>query len=115
MYVPPPPLPHTHTSPLHTCLQAFRAGAIRALCTITDSQMLQGIERFFKQALVDKSAAVTSSALVSSLHLMKDSHDVVKRWVNEVTQVRGLLPPPPHPIPAHSSQSCAHLPARSLL
>lgn len=66
--------------------EAFRAGAIRALCTITDSQMLQGIERFFKQALVDKSAAVTSSALVSSLHLMKDSHDVVKRWVNEVTQ-----------------------------
>lgn len=66
--------------------EAYRAGAIRALCTITDSTMLQGIERFFKQALTDKSAAVTSAALVSSLHLMKDSHDVVKRWVNEVTQ-----------------------------
>jgi len=66
--------------------EAFKAGAIRALCTITDSSMLQGIERFFKQALTDKSPAVTCSALVSSLHLMKDNHEVVKRWVNEVTQ-----------------------------
>lgn len=66
--------------------EAFRAGAIRALCTITDSTMLQSIERFFKQALVDRSSAVQSAALVSSLHLMKESHEVVKRWVNEVTQ-----------------------------
>eukprot|EP00040_Diaphanoeca_grandis_P020282 m.107884 g.107884 ORF g.107884 m.107884 type:complete len:862 (-) comp27827_c0_seq1:97-2682(-) len=66
--------------------EAFRAGAIRALCKITDSSMLQGIERFFKQALTDRSPAVTCSALVSSLHLMKDNHEVVKRWVNEVTQ-----------------------------
>jgi hypothetical protein len=49
--------------------------------------MLQGIERYFKQSLVDKNPAVASAALVSSVHLMKGSHDVVKRWVNEVTQV----------------------------
>ena len=48
--------------------------------------MLQGIERYFKQSLVDKNPAVASAALVSSLHLMKDNHEVVKRWVNEVTQ-----------------------------
>lgn len=65
---------------------AYRAGAIRALCVITDTSMLQGTERYFKQALVDKNPAVASAALVSSLHLMKDSHEVVKRWVNEVTQ-----------------------------
>lgn len=50
--------------------------------------MLQGIERYFKQSLVDQNPAVASAALVSSVHLMKNSHDVVKRWVNEVTQVR---------------------------
>ncbi|XP_077992348.1 coatomer subunit gamma-2-like [Glandiceps talaboti] len=64
----------------------FRAAAIRALCKITDNTMLQSIERYMKQAIVDKVHAVSSAALVSSLHLMKTSHDVVKRWVNEATE-----------------------------
>uniref|UniRef100_A0A0K8RL90 Putative gamma-coatomer protein n=1 Tax=Ixodes ricinus TaxID=34613 RepID=A0A0K8RL90_IXORI len=32
----------------------YRAAAIRALCKITDSSMLQAIERYMKQAIVDK-------------------------------------------------------------
>ena len=39
-----------------------------------------------KQAIVDKMPSVSSAALVSSLHLMKQGPDVVKRWVNEVTE-----------------------------
>ena len=36
----------------------FRASAIRALCTIvSDPYMLQSIERYMKQAIVDKSPA----------------------------------------------------------
>ena len=46
---------------------SFRASAIRALCKITDTQMLAGIERYLKQAIVDKNPAVSSAALVSSL------------------------------------------------
>ncbi|XP_033114562.1 coatomer subunit gamma-2-like isoform X2 [Anneissia japonica] len=65
---------------------AYRAPAIRALCKITDSTMLQAIERYMKQAIVDKVHAVSSAALASSLHLMKGSHDVVKRWLNEATE-----------------------------
>lgn len=64
----------------------YRPAAIRALCTITDATMLQGIERYLKQAIVDKNPAVSSAALVSSLHLLKDNYDVVKRWVNEITE-----------------------------
>ncbi|XP_015762822.1 PREDICTED: coatomer subunit gamma-1-like [Acropora digitifera] len=45
----------------------YRASAIRALCKITDSTMLQGIERYLKQAIVDKNASVSSAALVSAL------------------------------------------------
>lgn len=45
----------------------FRASAIRALCKITDSQMLAGIERYLKQAIVDKNSSVSSAALVSAL------------------------------------------------
>lgn len=63
----------------------YRGPAIRALCRITDNTMLQSIERYMKQAIVDKMPSVSSAALVSSLHLMKTGPEVVKRWVNEVT------------------------------
>lgn len=48
--------------------------------------MLQAIERYMKQAIVDKNAAVSSAALVSSLHLAKTSGELVKRWVNEAQE-----------------------------
>lgn len=76
--------------------------------------MLQAIERYMKQAIVDKVPSVSSSALVSSLvrhntqiwlcaeinvffcdlhhvcgfvqHMVKMSYDVVKRWVNEAQE-----------------------------
>lgn len=64
----------------------FRGPAIRALCSITDSSMLQAIERYMKQAIVDKVYSVSSAALTSSLHLCKTSPDVVKRWVNEAQE-----------------------------
>lgn len=65
---------------------SYRGPAIRALCRITDNTMLQSIERYMKQAIVDKSPSVSSAALVSSLHLMKQGPEVVKRWVNEVQE-----------------------------
>lgn len=64
----------------------YRAAAIRALCSITDVTMLQAIERYMKQAIVDRNPAVSSAALVSSLHLTKVANDVVKRWVNEAQE-----------------------------
>ncbi|KAK7102060.1 coatomer subunit gamma-2-like [Littorina saxatilis] len=64
----------------------FRGPAIRALCSITDTSMLQSIERYMKQAIVDKVPGVSSAALTSSLHLSKTSQDVTKRWVNEAQE-----------------------------
>lgn len=64
----------------------YRAAAIRALCTITDSGMLAAIERYMKQAIVDRSPAVSSAALVSSLHLTNVSGDVARRWANEAQE-----------------------------
>jgi len=66
----------------------YRAAAIRALCCITDPVMLQAIERYMKQAIVDRNAAISSAALVSSLHLSRTGGgmEVVKRWVNEVQE-----------------------------
>jgi len=67
---------------------AYGASAIRALCAITDPAMLQAIERYMKQAIVDRTAAISSAALVSSLHMAISGggNDVVKRWVNEAQE-----------------------------
>ena len=50
--------------------------------------MLQAIERYMKQAIVDRSSAISSAALVSSLHIATTGggNDVVKRWVNEAQE-----------------------------
>jgi len=41
-----------------------------------------------KQAIVDRNSAISSAALVSSLHLSRTGggSEVVKRWVNEVQE-----------------------------
>lgn len=43
---------------------------MRVLCQIVDSQLLAQIERYLKQAVVDKSPVVAASVLSSALHLM---------------------------------------------
>jgi coatomer protein complex subunit gamma len=48
--------------------------------------MMQSVERYMKQAIVDKLASVASAALTSSVHLMRQGPEVVKRWVNEVQE-----------------------------
>lgn len=49
----------------------YRANAIRVLCRITDGTLLTQIERYLKQAIVDKNPVVASAALVSGVHLLQ--------------------------------------------
>lgn len=49
----------------------YRANAIRVLCRITDGGLLSQIERYLKQAVVDKNPVVSSAALVSGIHLLQ--------------------------------------------
>ena len=48
--------------------------------------MLATIERYMKQAIVDRPPPVSSAALVSALHLTKISSDVARRWANEAQE-----------------------------
>ncbi len=48
--------------------------------------MMQSVERYMKQAIVDKLPSIASAALTSSVHLMRQGPEVVKRWVNEVQE-----------------------------
>eukprot|EP00727_Mastigamoeba_balamuthi_P007460 m51a1_g3334 putative coatomer subunit gamma-like (888) ;mRNA; f:379003-382858 len=67
-------------------VDGFRSNAIRVLTRITDSQLLGQVERYMKQAIVDKEPGVASAALVSATHLMATSPDIVRRWVSEVQE-----------------------------
>ncbi|KAG6911358.1 hypothetical protein DXG01_001029 [Tephrocybe rancida] len=64
----------------------YRSNAIRALSRIIDPSMAQGVERFFKAAIVDRNPTTASAALVSAYHLFPFAKDVVKRWVNETQE-----------------------------
>ncbi|CAK5264828.1 unnamed protein product [Mycena citricolor] len=64
----------------------YRPNAIRALCRIIDPSMAQGVERFFKAAMVDRNPAISTAALVSAYHLFPHAKDVIKRWVNEAQE-----------------------------
>lgn len=75
------------TKDINSDTDMYRANATRVLCTITDAQMVQQIERYLKQEIVDRNPVVASAALVSGQYLITHNKgDVVRRWVNEVTQ-----------------------------
>lgn len=50
------------------------------------ASMMQAIDRYMKQAIVDRAPGVSSAALVSCRHILKESPEVVKRWVSEVQE-----------------------------
>lgn len=71
---------------MNSATDLYRANAIRVLCAITDPALLGQIERYLKQAVVDKSPAVASAVLVAGTHLLAANPDtsVVRRWAGEV-------------------------------
>ena len=73
-----------------TCdVDLYRANALRVLVRIVDAAMLGAIERYVKQAIVDSSGQVSSSALVSALHLFNGSPEcaaLVRRWISETQE-----------------------------
>lgn len=73
-----------------TCdVDLYRGNALRVLVRIVDAAMLGAIERYVKQAIVDSSGQVASSALVSAVHLFQQNQEcaaVVRRWISETQE-----------------------------
>uniref|UniRef100_A0A6B2KXP1 Coatomer subunit gamma n=1 Tax=Arcella intermedia TaxID=1963864 RepID=A0A6B2KXP1_9EUKA len=63
-----------------------RANAIRVISGIMDATMLGQMERYLKQAIVDKEPYVASSALVAGIHLADQSLDIIKKWITEIQE-----------------------------
>lgn len=55
-------------------------------CTVV--QVLAQIERYLKQAVVDKSPVVAAAVLCNAVHLISNPNnaEIIKRWVNEVQE-----------------------------
>ncbi|KAI8910146.1 adaptin N terminal region-domain-containing protein [Gorgonomyces haynaldii] len=70
----------------------YRPNAIRALAKITDASMMQGVERFIKQSIIDRNPSVASAALVSAFHWFSLNKEMVKRWANEVQEAINSKP-----------------------
>lgn len=64
----------------------YRPNAIRALSRVVDPSMVQGLERFFKSAIVDRNSSIASAALVSAYQLHIAARDIVRRWGNEAQE-----------------------------
>jgi coatomer protein complex subunit gamma len=74
------------TRDMNTGEDLYRANSMRVLAKIIDAAMLGAIERYLKQAIVDKNAFVASSALMSGIQLFLTCPEVVRRWINEVQE-----------------------------
>lgn len=74
------------TKDMNSKTDLYRANAMRVLTGVTDNTLLGQIERYLKQAIVDREPFVASAALVSGVHLMRTSSDIIKRWINEVQE-----------------------------
>jgi coatomer protein complex subunit gamma len=74
------------TKDMNTGEDLYRANSMRVLAKIIDATMLGAIERYLKQAIVDRNAFVASSALMSGLKLFVTCPEIVRRWINEVQE-----------------------------
>jgi len=77
------------TKDMNSDADLYRGNALRVLARIVDASILGSIERYVKQAMVDASPLVSSSALVSASHLYESSPEcatIVKRWITETIE-----------------------------
>lgn len=74
------------TKDMNTGEDLYRANSMRVLAKIIDAAMLGAIERYVKQAIVDRNAFVASSALIAGANLFRTCPEVVRRWINEVQE-----------------------------
>lgn len=74
------------TKDMNTGEDLYRANSMRVLAKIIDATMLGAVERYLKQAIVDRNAFVASSALMSGIRLFQNCPEVVRRWINEVQE-----------------------------
>lgn len=80
------------TKDMNSSVDMFRANAIRVLCKIVEANMLMQIERYVKQALVDRDDQVAACALMCADQMASSDpakKRVVSNWVAEIQNALG--------------------------
>eukprot|EP00753_Platysulcus_tardus_P015911 PLAT5336.5.p1 GENE.PLAT5336.5~~PLAT5336.5.p1 ORF type:complete len:910 (+),score=521.07 PLAT5336.5:27-2756(+) len=73
---------------MNSTTDLYRGNALRVLSHIIDSSLLSQIERYIKQAIVDRNPMVASSALIAGITLARnrENTDILRRWASEVQE-----------------------------
>ena len=79
----------TLTKDISSNVDLYRANAIRVLCKIIEASFLGQIDRYIKEAVVDRNPLVAASALICGNQMAqeKEKMDVIKRWSSEVQEM----------------------------
>lgn len=96
----------------------YKPNAIRTLSKILDATTVSASERLLKNAIVDKNPIISSSALISSYHLLPIAKDVVKRLTNETLetiQSTKYFPPNQYQLHDYYATNNTNLPSTSFM
>ena len=74
------------TKDMNSIEYSFKANSMKVLAKIIDPENLPSIERYLKQAIMDKSLYVQKGALMSGVILFQKAPDNIKKWTNEVQE-----------------------------
>jgi len=73
------------TKDMNSKTDLFRMNALRTIPIIIDPHNLVAIERYIKNAVVDRNWSISCSALTAGIHLFAENQELVKKWANEVS------------------------------
>ncbi|CAD8045387.1 unnamed protein product [Paramecium sonneborni] len=62
----------------------FRINALRTLPYVLDQSNLVQLDRYLKNAILEKSQPISSAALIAGLQIFRISSDFIRKWTNEV-------------------------------
>jgi coatomer protein complex subunit gamma len=72
------------TKDMNSTEYAFKANSMKVLAKIIDPENLPSIDRYLKQAIMDKNLYVQKGALMSGIILFNKATENIKKWSNEV-------------------------------
>ena len=72
------------TKDMNSTEYVFKANSMKVLAKIIDPENLPSIDRYLKQAIMDKNLYVQKGALMSGIILFNKAAENIKKWSNEV-------------------------------
>lgn len=72
------------TKDMNSTEYAFKANSMKVLAKIIDMENLPAIERYLRQAILDKNEYVQKGALISGIILFDRAPENIKKWSNDI-------------------------------